>query len=379
MPSPNRSITAKEFNSTSPQEIPTILHVSFAKNPAAPLGAKLLPCDKPTHMFVPGYAVIDKVFDEGVAFQAGVLPGDILVAVNGVGYRRFAPDYEHEEVLEMHPDVKVLQDHRVVTPEEVADDYEDQVEGARKIYDTLLDDIKVQKGKSTADTPLVLTLERYTWDARPHAWARFLTAREGNIPDAMTMWQNHQNWKLEMFPIRLTKPGLQRILRQKAVSEIRVEHAELPGTVYVNYGRLLKMLYASEITAEDIVLAFVLFTERMLSRAANPRTAKTSQFIDLTSVSYASGFRADVLKVIYNVFEPNYPETLHRMVMYPSSTVFVSAMKDSLITNSTCCDCHLLVLIAHSCTFTVFFTGNLGLGHARFCQSPNTAQVCHYG
>jgi hypothetical protein len=325
MPSPTKHL-AKEFVSTSPHEHPTILHVSFEKNPTAPLGVKLIPCDKEIHMFVPGYAVVAKIFDEGVAFQAGVLPGDILVAVNGVGYRRFAPDYDSDDVLELHPYVKVDQDHRVLSPDDVTDDYQDTCEGARKVYDTLLEDIKLQKGKSTSETPLVLTFERYTWDARPHAWSRFLTARENNIPDAMTLWQNHQQWKLETFPMNLTKPGLQRILRQKAVTEIRVDHPELPGTVYVNYGALMKMLSASEITSEDIVLAFVLFTERMLSRASNPRTTQTSQFIDLKDVSYGSGFRTDVLKTIYNVFEPNYPETLHKMVMYPSSTVFVSVI-----------------------------------------------------
>ena len=191
----------------------------------------------------------------------------------------------------------------------------------------MLDEIKLRKGESTAESPLILTFERYTWDARPHAWGRFLAARDSNIRDAMTMWQNHTQWKELNFPISLIKPGLQKIFRQKAVSELHVEGAEMAAVVYVNYGTLQKLYAASEITPEDIVLAFVLFTERMLSRSKDPRQAKTCQFIDLADVTYSSGFRSDILKIIYNVFEPNYPETLSKMVMYPVSTVFVSILE----------------------------------------------------
>ena len=70
-----------------------------------------------------------------------------------------------------------------------------------------------------------------------------------------------------------------------------------------------------------MVSAFVIFTERMLAKNADARAPKTTQFIDLSGVSLSSGFRVDTLKKIYNVFEPNYPETLHKMVMYPVSSV----------------------------------------------------------
>jgi len=323
--SPKASNAAKEFYSTSPTESPSaIVHVAIDKD--AGLGAKLVPCDRDAHMFIPGYAVIAKVFAEGVA--RGVQAGDVLVAVNGRGFRRFEPDYDDADagILKLQaPQVKVDLDHRVVSADEQGVDDEDETEnGSKKIYDTLLDEIKLRKGESTEDAPMILTFERYTWDARPHAWGRFLLARDSNIPNAMTMWQNHQQWKELNFPISLTKPGLQKILRQKAVSELHVEDAEMAAVVYVNYGTLQKLYAASEITADDIVLAFVLFTERMLSRSKDPRHAKTCQFIDLADVTYSSGFRSDVLKIIYNVFEPNYPETLSKMVMYPVSTVFVS-------------------------------------------------------
>lgn len=305
---------SKEFDTTSPGENPKILHVSFAKDPSASLGAKIVPCDKEMHSFVPGYAVVSKVFNEGMALEGGVQVGDFLVAVNGKGFRRFAPDYGPEEAEELTPDIKVNLDHRVFPSDEVP-------------YLKLVQTIKWHKAESTYEEPLILTFERYSWDARPHAWERFYEARNQNVAEAMSLWQDHQRWKAATFPISLMTPGLQKILRHRAVSEIHVEKAELPATVYVNYGALMRMYGASEITADDIVLAFVLFTERMLAKAPDPRNVKTCQFIDLSSVSYSSGFRSDVLKIIYNVFEPNYPETLQKMVMYPVSTVFVSVAR----------------------------------------------------
>jgi len=43
--------------------------------------------------------------------------------------------------------------------------------------------------------------------------------------------------------------------------------------------------------------------------------------IDLSDITVTTGFRVESLKKIYSVFEPNYPETLYKMVMYPVSTM----------------------------------------------------------
>jgi CRAL/TRIO domain len=93
--------------------------------------------------------------------------------------------------------------------------------------------------------------------------------------------------------------------------------------VYVNYGSLQQLQASGAITTDDVVAAFVIFTERMLSKAIDPRHPQTCQFIDLSGVSISSGFRVDALKQIYNTFEPNYPETLYKMVIYPVSTLMV--------------------------------------------------------
>lgn len=52
--------------------------------------------------------------------------------------------------------------------------------------------------------------------------------------------------------------------------------------------------------------------------------------VDLSGVTITSGFRVDMLKMIYNVFEPNYPETLNKMVMYPVSNVLAKTARTLL-------------------------------------------------
>jgi len=298
------------FHSTS-KEIPEILHLSFESDPKGSLGCQLVNCDKnvDTDMFVPGYAVIGRLLKGNtVAKKYGVKIGDCIVAVNGKGFRRFAADYKYSDAPKINDEVENVElDNRVVAP--------------GPAYDELLAYIKKMKS-SNPNPPLLLTLERYEWDARSMSWARFLVARDDNVPNAMMMMQQHEAWKNVTFPIELTSPGMQEIFKQKAVSEIIVENSEdLPPTVYVNYGKLMAMERAGEITSDDVVKAFLIFTERMLSKAKDPRSPKTCQFIDLSGVSVTSGFRVETLKKIYRIFEPNYPETLHKMVMYPVSSM----------------------------------------------------------
>jgi len=271
-------------------------------------------------MFLPGFAQIAILLEgETVARKAGVKPGDVIVAVNGHGFRRFAPDFNPDEVERMSNTTDAIElDNKIADPGEA--------------YHAMLAKIKSIKiaAASGEHEPLVLSLERYGWDAPPNSWGRFLEARDMSVPEAMQMNQLHQNWKASMFPIPLQSPGLQKILRAKAVSEIDVEGESLhdfPPTVYVHYSKLLELQTAGGITADDVVQAFCIYTERMLAKAKDPRRPKTCQFIDLTGVSISSGFRVDTLRKIYNVFEPNYPETLFKMVIYPVSSMMVRVQR----------------------------------------------------
>lgn len=300
------------FHSTS-KDKPQVLHITFESDPKGSLGCQLVNNDKgdDNHMFYPGYAVIGKLLKgETVARKFGVLIGDCIVAVNGHGFRRFAPDFKEcdiEYINKADEVVVVKLDNSVVS--------------AGEAYNQLLSKIKAIKA-AAPDPPLILTLERYGWDARCNSWPRFLSARDTNVPDAMMMQQQHEQWKSETFPIDLTKAGLQEIFKQKAISEISVDFVkDFPPTVYINYGKLQQMEKAGEITADEVVEAFIIFTERMLAESDDPRNPRTCQFIDLSGVSITGGFRVETLKRIYKIFEPNYPETLFKMVMYPVSSM----------------------------------------------------------
>lgn len=244
-------------------------------------------------MFYPGFATIGKLLKgETVARKFGVQVGDCIVAVNGQGFRRFAPDYKEEDILLLNDEdnaVTVKLDNAVVPPGDA--------------YNQLLAKIKAIKA-AAPDPPLILTLERYGWDARCNSWPRFLVARENKVPDAMMMQQQHEQWRSETFPIDLTKDGLQEIFKQKAISEINTGFLkDFPPTVYINYGKLQTMEKAGEVTSDEILEAFIIFTERMLAESADPRKPQTCQFIDLTGVSITGGFRVESLKRIYRVFE----------------------------------------------------------------------------
>jgi hypothetical protein len=267
-------------------------------------------------MFSPGYAQVGRLLDgDTVARKCGVEVGDCIVAVNGSGFRRFAPDFDEEELENLSKDTHEANDNNVLHL------------GKGEAYQALLGRIKAIK--VTQNPPLLLSLERYGWDAKVNSWPRFLEARDGNVPAAMKMLQDHEQWKADIFPIDLTRDGVQEVLRLKAVAEIDIEnnHANMPPTVYVNFSKLQTV---ESISPDDVCKAFILFTEMMLARAKDPRNPKACQFIDLSGVTISNGFRVDMLKKIYRVFEPNYPETLSKMVMYPVSTMLATTARTLL-------------------------------------------------
>lgn len=319
----NRTIMPNPLFDATSSEKPKLLTISFASDPSASLGAQLtnLDHDDPAEMFTPCYAAISRLLDgETIARKCGVQGGDCIFAVNGQGYRRFKPDYAEDDLEDLTAAIEGIN---------VSSDDDDEAKKSKAAvltgkkagehYAAVLDKIKEVKKAADAANPLVLHLERYDWDARANSWPRFLVAREGQVPEAMMMIQEHETWREAKFPIDLTKKGLQDVFKAKAVAEVDVGHQDLPPTVYVNFAALQKL--EADHDPQDVVDAFIVYTELLLSRSDDPRTPKASQFIDLTGVSISSGLRVDILKQVYAAFEPNYPETLHKMVMYPVSTM----------------------------------------------------------
>jgi hypothetical protein len=126
----------------------------------------------------------------------------------------------------------------------------------------------------------------------------------------------------------LTRDGLQEVLRLKAVAEIDVgEMKNVPPAVYVNFTKLQAM---NGMSFDDVCKVFVIFTELMLTRSKDPRNPKICQFIDMTDVSVSGGVQVELLRKIYEIFEPNYPETLSKLVMYPVSSVLASTIRTLL-------------------------------------------------
>lgn len=290
-------------------------------------------------MFSPGYAsVAALVGEDTLASNAGVRIGDYIVAVNGEGFRRFPPDFKEDELKDITEGVDLINfaDDDVHNDTAAANAREDEIEKIKKqhlkdrvitskkpgdTYDALLGKIRAVKNSTT---PLLISMERYSYDARVHSWSRFLSARNGNVPSAMTMIQAHERWKSEYFPIDLTSEGLQRVLKAHAVSEIDLTHdaeENVSACVYIDFAKLQSLrsvdIEENDALTEDVIKAFVIYTETLLSKSADPRRPKTSQFVDLTGVSLKQGLHAKLLRKLYAVFEPNYPETrkcMHSLV-----------------------------------------------------------------
>eukprot|EP00984_Skeletonema_dohrnii_P031445 scaffold23959_cov114-Skeletonema_dohrnii-CCMP3373.AAC.2 len=362
-------------------ERPSILTISFASDPTASLGVQLASHDNglTNEMFLPGYASVGGVPDDNdgatLASKFGVKVGDYLVAVNGEGYRRFPPDFPEEELEELAADLDLINlssieegeqedaendnnegndsdddsnnndnteeggghddySYKPPSPEEQKRQLKGRVLHANssnpgEVYDKLLTKIRQVKAQRDPSNPLVLSLERYMWDSRVHSWSRFLSARRGNVPEAMTMIQAHERWRNDFFPIDLTNPSLQQVMKAHAVSEVDIGEGGHAAVVYIDFAKLQMMATGQDLSL-DVVQAFVVYTETLLSRSPDPRRPKTSQFVDLTGVNLKQGFKVNMLKKLYRTFEPNYPETLEKMVMYPVPKALVSVMNAML-------------------------------------------------
>jgi len=260
-------------------------------------------------MFSPGFAQIGRLLDgETVARRSGVEVGDVIVGVNGSGFRRFASEFDEKDVTNLSVDSHIPNDNTVLHL------------GRGESYDALL--TKIKTIKSAGSPPLVLSLERYNWDAKVNSWPRFLEARDGDVPAAMKMLQDHEKFKMQNLPMDLTRDGLQEVLRLKAVAEIDVGTTNQPPAVYVNISKLQAM---DSVSFDDACKVFLIFTELMLKRSKDPRNPKINHFIDMTGVSVTS--RVELYRKIYELFEPNYPETLSKMVLYPVSTVLGTTIR----------------------------------------------------
>ena len=280
-----------------------------------------------------------------------MIPGDCIVAVNGEGFRRFAPDYEQNTKIDelrtnLDGSMNISFDEEAEeTDTNGIDETEEDIEETKKVkrlkyrvipsgmnggeaYNALIREIKEIKSENNPDNPLLLSLERYGWDSRVNAWPRFLLARNNDVPMAMKMMQDHEEWKKAMFPIDLRRPGLRVVLNSNIITEVEFENVLKPPTVYVDFGKLINM-EGTVAKANDILDSFVIHTELVLSRSSDPSRPKVSQLLDLSEVN-VKNLRTSLLKDIYEIFEANYPETLFKMVMYPVTKAVVRYIQSDL-------------------------------------------------
>ena len=165
-----------------------------------------------SELFNPAYATVDRlIHGDSIARKCGVEIGDCIVAVNGEGFRRFAPDYdENGEIEELMTnldgsvnisfdngndnDNKDENDDVKNESKETGSNRESEsmrhklkyrvipsgINGG-EAYNALLSQIQNIKGANDPNNPLLLSLERYGWDSRVNAWPRFMIARNNSL------------------------------------------------------------------------------------------------------------------------------------------------------------------------------------------------------
>eukprot|EP00542_Grammatophora_oceanica_P016730 CAMPEP_0194034680 /NCGR_PEP_ID=MMETSP0009_2-20130614/7105_1 /TAXON_ID=210454 /ORGANISM="Grammatophora oceanica, Strain CCMP 410" /LENGTH=398 /DNA_ID=CAMNT_0038675709 /DNA_START=20 /DNA_END=1216 /DNA_ORIENTATION=- len=300
------------FVSTS-DEKPSILTISFKDDPGGSLGTELLDCDKSyaRDIFLPGFGIVHKLLDgETVARTCGVIRGDCIVGVSGLGFRRFPPDYPEDQLKDLTMGVE---------PRELTDEEKERkhrvIKDAKKgeTFKALIERIKEIKAAEDPENPLELLLERHGWDSRANSLGRFLSVTDKIIVDTMGLLQKHEDWKEAYFPIDLTEPSLQEILKLGIVSEIGV-HEDAP-TIYIDYTKIQALEIDQK--ADDVIKAIIIYTEIMLASCPNPRRPKVCHLINMTGVKAYQGFCDDVFQKLYPLLETQYPDTLFKIVMYP--------------------------------------------------------------
>merc|ERR1711971_1422618 len=84
----------------------------------------------------------------------------------------------------------------------------------------------------------------------------FLSARNGNVPEAMTMIQGHGRWRNEFFPIDLKEPSLQKLLQLSNHDTGLTNEMFLPG--YASVGGILDgptLARENNVRLGDIIVA----------------------------------------------------------------------------------------------------------------------------
>jgi len=309
-------------------EIPELITVSLEDEPTGNLvGVQLKSHDKglTNDMFTPGYVSILKLLEgKTVAWKNGLLAGDYIVAVNGVGYRRFQPDYNSSNARKSYLGFNT---NYPVPFDEVDDENDAKIKLKNRVISGKNDGeaykeflVEVKKVRDNGSEPLLLLLERFCWDARANSWGRFKKSRKGNVVEAMKMLQEHEFWRDGNFPIDLTKLSLQRLLKSNAFCyPFLVSCVTKPQVLCVKFS----IIQSLNCCTNDLSNAVILYMETLLSKCINPQCPEISFFIDVSNVFY-NRIRPDILRKLYSIFEPNYPETLHKMVIYPVTKYLVS-------------------------------------------------------
>jgi len=142
--------------------------------------------------------------------------------------------------------------------------------------------------------------------------ARFLIARNGDIEKSSEMLTNHLNWKAANWPV----------LKSTCINEVKqgkgyVRGTDLEGHPLIIFNTCLHDPNKRDV--EELIRCAIFLFETAISQMKG-KICKVCLMIN--RVSAGSSADIEFFKALSNLLQNNYPERLHRTVVYPSGFVF---------------------------------------------------------
>jgi len=144
---------------------------------------------------------------------------------------------------------------------------------------------------------------------RPESLDAFLIAREYDVQSAAEMWRVSANWRKQTFPITRTV-GIERILQSGRFRDLGFNNEAPPRRVLMFDSQWGKFLDGED--GQELLLGYLVWWEEQLRLCDSQEAAYSVIYISIGGPPPMAWCQR-----LTKVLEGNYPERLHRAVIFP--------------------------------------------------------------
>lgn len=156
----------------------------------------------------------------------------------------------------------------------------------------------------------IMTMQDRFPDVPIHTLIRFLKARDYDIKKATAMYQAHAEWRQKTFPL----PSQHATATLSTRKFYMLDDLDEDGRPVILY--CLNRFKETPYVVEDEIEALLYLLESQVIPRFGP-SFETQRFTVLINVSGIRSPPISFLQSVNTVMEANYPETLHRTIMFP--------------------------------------------------------------